>query len=188
MGFGGLWGPTYLQNVKGFSKELASYGISLIFIGWMVGVPLVGMISDFFQKRTKVMLFGIVGCLISICLVIYLNLPVYLCYTLLFLIGIFSSAQLLNFTLSIELSSLRAKATAVAFTNFIVSCGDGFIQPFIGYLLDKNWTGKIQDGVRVYSASSYQLAISTLPIALALALFLLYILNNLLSKNRPKAV
>jgi sugar phosphate permease len=187
-GFGGLWGPTYLQNVKGYSREVASYGISLIFIGWMIGGPLVGMISDFFQKRTNVVFFGILGCLASISLVIYLQLPVMITYTLLFLVGVFSSAQLLNFTLSIEMSSLKAKATAVAFTNFIVSCGDGFIQPFIGYLLDKNWTGKIQDGVRVYSASSYQLSMSTLPVALALALFLLYILNNLLSKKRPKSV
>jgi hypothetical protein len=86
------------------------------------------------------------------------------------------------------MTSLKAKATAAAFTNFLVSCGDALIQPFVGFLLDVKWTGGIKEGVRVYSASSYQFALSVLPIALLLALFLLRILNNRLSKNSTKSL
>lgn len=186
--FAGLWGPTYLENVKGFSKEAASYGMSIFFFGWLFGGPIIGLVSDYFQKRTKVIAAGIIGCLIALCLVLYLQLPVALTYFLLFTIGLFSAAELLNFTLAIEMTSLKAKATAAAFTNFLVSCGDSLIQPFVGFLLDMNWTGNIKEGVRVYSPYSYQVAMSVLPVALILALILLKILNNNLPKNSTKSI
>jgi len=186
--FAGLWGPTYLENVKGFSKEASSYGMSVLFFGWLFGGPLMGLVSDYIQKRTKVIALGIVGCFISLVLVLYFSLPLYLTYFFLFLIGIFSAAELLNFTLAIEMTSMKAKATAAAFTNFIVSCGDALIQPFVGFLLDMNWTGGIKEGVRVYTAHSYKIALSVLPIALLLALFLLSILNIRLSKNSSKSI
>jgi sugar phosphate permease len=186
--FAGLWGPTYLENVKGFSKEASSYGMSILFSGWLIGGPLIGLVSDYVRTRTNVIAFGIVGCFVSLSLVMYLNLSLSLTYLCLFLVGIFSAAELLNFTLAIEMTSLKAKATAAAFTNFLVSCGDALIQPFVGFLLDVKWTGGIKEGVRVYSASSYQFALSVLPIALLLALFLLRILNNRLSKNSTKSL
>jgi sugar phosphate permease len=186
--FAGLWGPTYLENVKGFSKEASSYGMSILFSGWLIGGPLIGLVSDFIQKRTKVIAFGILGCFISLSLVLYLQLPLYLTYICLFLIGLFSAAELLNFTLAIEMTSLKAKATAAAFTNFLVSCGDAVVQPLVGFILDLNWSGGIKEGVRVYNPKSYQIAMSILPIALLLALILLTILNNRLSKNSSKSI
>ena len=186
--FAGLWGPTYLENVKGFSKEASSYGMSILFAGWLIGGPLMGIVSDYYKKRTKIIAYGIIGCFVSLSLILYLQLPLFLTYILLFMIGVFSAAELLNFTLAIEMTSLKAKATAAAFTNFIVSLGDSLIQPFVGFLLDLNWTGGIKDGIRVYSPQSYQIALSVLPIALLLALFLLSILNNRLSKNSIQSI
>lgn len=186
--FAGLWGPTYLENVKGFSKEAASYGMSVLFAGWLVGGPLIGFVSDFFQKRTKIIAYGIVGCFVSLVFILYFPLSISLTYCFLFLVGVFSAAELLNFTLAIEMTSLKAKATAAAFTNFLVSCGDALIQPFVGFLLDLNWTGGIKEGVRVYSPNSYKFALSVLPMALLLALFMLTILNKTLSKNSAKSL
>lgn len=186
--FAGLWGPTYLENVKGFSKETASYSMSVLFAGWLVGGPLIGFISDFIQKRTKVIAYGIIGCFVSFVLILYFPLPIALTQIFLFLMGVFSAAELLNFTLAIEMTSLKAKATAAAFTNCLISCGDALIQPFVGFLLDLNWSGGIKEGVRVYSVNSYKLALSVLPIALLVALFLLTILNKTLSKNSVKSL
>jgi len=186
--FAGLWGPSYLVSVKQFTHESASYGMSMIFAGWLVGGPIMGFMSDYFKKRTQVMTGGIIGCLVALSLVLYLQLPITLVFICLFLVGLFSSAELLNFTLAIEMTSLKAKATAAAFTNFLVSCGDALIQPFIGFLLDWNWDGGIKDGIRVYSPHSYQVALSVLPLALILALFLLTLLNSRLSKNSLKSL
>lgn len=186
--FAGLWGPTYLENVKGFSKETASYSMSVLFAGWLLGGPLIGLISDFFQKRTKVIAYGIIGCFVSFVLILYFPLSIALTQILLFLVGLFSAAELLNFTLAIEMTSLKAKATAAAFTNCLISCGDALIQPFVGFLLDLNWTGSIKEGVRVYSVTSYKWALSVLPMALLVALVLLIILNKTLSKNGLKSL
>jgi sugar phosphate permease len=181
--FAGLWGPTYLQHVKGLSSSASSYGMSILFAGWLVGGPVIGMISDFFQKRTQVIRLGLIGCFVSVCLVLYMPLSILMTYLCLFFIGIFSAAELLNFTLAIEMTSLKAKATAAAFTNFLVSCGDALVQPFVGFLLDLHWEGQIREGIRIYTPQSYKLALSILPLALLLALFFLKILNKKLFKN-----
>lgn len=172
--FAGLWGPSFLQTAYGVNKEVAGYAMSMVFAGWLVGGPMTGFLSDFFGKRKSTIGAGIIGALICLIPVIYIPvLSIYAVYALLFLVGLFSSAELLSFSLAIELNSVKAKATAAAFTNFIISCGDAVVQPLIGFLLDMNWAGVIENGIRVYSVGAYQAALSCLPISLALAGLLL---------------
>lgn len=168
--FAGLWGPSFLQSTHGVTKEVAGYAMSMVFAGWLVGGPVTGFLSDFLGKRKWTIGAGILGALICLVPVIYIpSISIYAIYALLFFVGLFSSAELLSFSLAIELNSLRAKATAAAFTNFIISCGDAIVQPLIGFLLDLNWTGALENGIRSYSISAYQSALSCLPISLALA-------------------
>ncbi len=177
--FGGLWGLSFVQTVYGVSKEVAGYAMSMVFLGWLVGGPLMGLLSDYIGKRTTAIRLGIVGTLLSLVFVIYFPfIHIYLVYGLLFLVGLFSSAELLNFSLAIELNSFKAKATAAAFTNFLISCGDAMVQPFIGYLLDLNWSGELVNGIRAYSAKDYQIALLCLPIALIAAFFMLFFIKE----------
>ena len=176
--FGGLWGISFLETGYHVSREVAGYAVSMIFIGWVVGGPLSGLWSDIIGKRTTVIRIGILGTLISLSLVIYFPVHIYIAYILLFLVGLFSSAELLNFSLAIELNSFRAKATVAAFTNFLISCGDAAVQPFIGFILDKFWDNTMLEQVRVYSVVSYRIALSCLPIGLCLAFILLFFIKE----------
>jgi nitrate reductase gamma subunit len=106
------------------------------------------------------------------------SIPVFAVYVLLFFVGLFSSAELLSFSLAIELNSMRAKATTAAFTNFMISCGDAIVQPLVGFLLDLNWSGALHDGIRVYSTRDYQMALSCLPITLILGFFCLFFVKE----------
>lgn len=122
---------------------------------------------------------GVLGALLCLIPVLYMpSLSIYAVYILLFLVGLFSSAELLSFSLAIELNSAAAKATAAAFTNFIISCGDAIVQPLIGFLLDIHWTGDIENGIRSYSLGAYQTALSCLPISLFLAGLLLFFVKE----------
>lgn len=177
--FAGLWGISFVQAAYGVSKEVAGYAMSMVFAGWLVGGPLVGLFSDMIGKRKTPIRFGIIGALLCLIPVIYFPaIPIFAVYVLLFLVGVFSSAELLNFTLAIELNSPRAKATAAAFTNFIISCGDALVQPLVGFLLDLNWDGTKQDGIPFYKTVDYQIALSCLPIALVLGFLLLFFIKE----------
>jgi len=178
-GFAGLWGLSFVQTAYGVSKEIAGYAMSMVFLGWLVGGPLMGLLSDRMGKRTTAIRIGILGALVCLIPVIYSpGISIYVVYGLLFLVGFFSSAELLNFSLAIELNSMKAKATAAAFTNFIISCGDAVVQPFIGFLLDRNWGGSFEQGVRVYATSDYQIALSCLPLTLLIAFLLLFFMKK----------
>lgn len=173
--FAGLWGLSFVQTAYGVSKEIAGFAMSMVFAGWLVGGPFTGFLSDFMGKRKIPIRIGIIGTLLCLVPVIYFpNIPIYLVYILLFFVGFFSSAELLNFILAIELNSMHAKATAAAFTNCMVSIGDALVQPFVGILLDINWDGTMQNGIRIYRTSDYQIALSCLPIVLVCAFILLY--------------
>lgn len=177
--FGGLWGVSFLQTAYGVSKEIAGYAVSMIFMGWLFGGPLTGLFSDLIGRRTTAIRIGIFGTLLALFPVIYFTkLPIFAIYILLFLVGLFSSAELLSFSLAIEMNSLGAKATAAAFTNFLISCGDAVVQPLVGFLLDFNWTGTTLQGIRTYTAHDFQIALSCLPIALMIAFVMIFFVKE----------
>lgn len=177
--FGGLWGLSYIQVAYGVSKEAAGYAISIIFAGWLIGGPLTGFLSDIIGKRKTAIRIGIIGSLLCLLPVIYFPvMSIYTVYILLFFVGFFSSAELLNFSLAIELSSIYARATAAAFTNFLISCGDAIVQPLVGFLLDNSWSGALDNGLRVYSPIDYQIALSCLPIGLVISFLLLFMIKE----------
>ncbi len=177
--FAGLWGITFIQNAYGVSKEVAGYAMSMVFLGWLFGGPLVGYISDRIGTRKIVIRFAILFTFLALFPIIYFtNMSIILVYFFSFLVGLFSAAELLNFSLAIELNPLMVKATAAAFTNFMVSCGDSIIQPLIGFLLDFRWKGEWIDGIRSYSPEDFQWALSTLPCALLLAFILTFFIRE----------
>lgn len=177
--FGGLWGLSFIQTAYGVSKSVAGYAISMIFVGWLIGGPLMGFVSDFIGKRTTTIRIGIIGALMSLIFVIYFPIfHIYVVYGLLFMLGLFSSAELLNFSLAIELNTFKAKATAAAFTNFIISCGDATSQYIVGFLLDSTWSGKLVEGIRLYGTREYQIALSILPGAMILAFLLMFFIKE----------
>jgi MFS family permease len=177
--FAGLWGLSFVQTAYSVSKEVAGFAMSMVFAGWLVGGPLTGLFSDFLGARKTTIRIGVLGTLFCLIPVIYFpGIPIYAVYVLLFFVGFFSSAELLSFILAIELSNVQAKATAAAFTNFIISIGDALVQPFVGFLLDFNWDGTMQNGIRIYKTGDYQVALSCLPIVLVLAYLLLFFIKE----------
>lgn len=183
---GGLWGVPFLQSAYGVNKHVASFAISMLFIGWLIGGPVVGSLSDRKGKRKPFLGVSIILALLSLIPVIYLtDMPIFLIYILLFFVGFFSSAELLNFTFSTELVDVKYKGSAIAFTNFIVAIGSSFIQPIIGYFLDLSVKSRQALTTFNYSGYDYKLALSILPVMLILALILTFFLKENRQKQTP---
>ncbi len=176
---GGLWGVPFLQAAYGVSKHTASFAMSMLFVGWLVGGPLVGVLSDRMGKRKPLLGLSIIFTLLSLLPIIYLtDMPITIVYGLFFFVGFFSSGELLNFTFSTELVNVKYKGAAIAFTNFIVAVGSSFIQPLIGYFLDMGATTSKSTMVHHYSAFDYKMSFSILPAMLVLAIILSFFLKE----------
>lgn len=176
--FGGLWGIPFLQEAYGYSPHLAAQGASLIFVGFALGAPLFGWISDRMERRKPVMMWGTLAGGISLALVLYFpHLPLYLMCGLLFLFGFCISSFLLCFTLMKESHVPLVAATAIGFMNAFDALFGAFSDPLTGKVLDLFWAGQMVEGARIFPLSAYRWA---------LAILVFYLLMALLSLTKVK--
>jgi MFS family permease len=64
-------------------------------------------------------------------------------------------------------------ATGLGFMNMFNMIGVLFAQPFIGYVLDRFWSGEIDNGVRLYSLHAYHVGLLILPLGILISLIIL---------------
>ena len=175
MVFGGLWGVSFLAEAYQLTESIAAQEVSLIFIGFAVGAPVFGYLSDRLGKRKGVMFWGTLCSLITISAVIYSpGFSLSLLSLLLFLFGFSISSFLLCFTMIREISAPFLAATAIGFMNAFDALFGAFSDPLTGKILDSQWSGTYLYGARVFSVEAYQTAFLTLPIFLVIALISLY--------------
>jgi sugar phosphate permease len=171
--FAELWGNPYLQEAYHFSPQAAAQAISMIFLGWAIGGPVMGWLSDRICQRRLPMSIGSAVAALLLAIVLYVpGVSAKAVYIIFFIFGFFSSAQVIVFAVGREISPLRSAGTAVALTNMFVMIGGVLFQPLIGKVLDMFWSGQMADGIRVYSMGNFQLALSILPFGLLLTVVL----------------
>lgn len=135
--FSEMWGVSYIQHKLGISVEYAAYANSMIFLGWAIGGPIIGALSDYLNERIRLMqLFSII-CFITFILVLYLPYISYsiLC-VLLFVFGVSNSCVGLSYTLATEIVDKKISSTSLAFTNMVSVLLGALFVPIIGWLID----------------------------------------------------
>ncbi len=117
---GAFWGPLYLQT-RGFSKASSAFLISMIWIGLAIGSPLLGKLSDQFQRRKPYLLgAALLGALASLAL-LYLptqNKPLFA--LLFFLLGVASGGQCLSFANVTDNAPEELQGIAVGANNSMI--------------------------------------------------------------------
>ncbi|MCF7852552.1 MAG: MFS transporter [Simkaniaceae bacterium] len=179
LAFGALWGVPFFEVAYGFSTEKAGFATSMIYLGFVIGGPFVGMISDRLKHR-KVMLviLTLLTCIGMIPVIYFPHLPTYAVFLLLLITGIFASGQLLSYIFAIESNPVELKATSVGFVNAMVFVVGSIMQPIIGAFLEIRWSGLLKDGLPVYSIADYQFAFSWFPLLLLLAFILPFFIKE----------
>ncbi len=175
--FAELWGIPYLENTFNFSNTGAASAISMVFVGWAVGGPIYGWISDKIQRRTGPLAFASVFSAICISILLFSQgISDLLVYFLLFMFGFAASGQVLVFAVGKELGQNKLAGSSIAFTNMAVMLGGAILQPLLGQILQ--------------TTHDYQMALISIPVGLlisaVLAKFMLK--ETLKHKEKPFAL
>ena len=176
---GGLWGNPFLRAAYPISLEKASFLLSFIFIGFGVGGPVLGFMSDKLNNRRSIMqLSAGFSCLCLLLLIYCAGLSAWMIGILLFLIGFCTGAFMLAFALAKEMNVAIMMATVVAMINTGSDIFGALTEPLVGKFLDIHWHGQLIHGVRHFSVVNYQEALFILPVYLLLALGVLFFVKE----------
>jgi sugar phosphate permease len=183
--FAALWGKTYIQAIHpDFTPAQASMTSAMIFIGWGLGSPLQGYISDRLNRRMPLLLIGsLFACLLAVLALYNPHLNFYTLCTVFVLFGMFSSSQILTFSVARDLCTASLAGTAIAFINTLAMVPGLVFQSGMGYILDLQRDGRVDAaGDPLYLADDYRNAFIIIPILLGIA----FILNAIGYINEKK--
>jgi MFS family permease len=185
---GALFGITYLTQARSVGYLKASMIVSMLFFGMIVGSPFFGWFSDYLKRRKLPMYLGSVFCLACVSIVLLQeNLNMGFLYFLFFATGFTSASQVLGYPVISESNPVKTTGTALSLAAFIImGLGYGIGLPFIGWLLDLMFKGRVVDGVNFYSYATYQKAFLAIPIGIAISIVMVFLMKETNCKSIAK--
>jgi sugar phosphate permease len=157
MTFTGLWGAPFLKARFGLEPKAAASISSIMIVCWAVGSPIFGGLSDKIGRRKPAYLTGSLICAAGWITMIYASGLSVAAFTVVAAVTSFATGcVVIGFAYGRESVPSRDMGTITATTNIGNMLGNVLLQPGIGMLLDRNWTGALVKGARVYSAEAYQ--------------------------------
>lgn len=165
-------GPAYLQFGRELTAHTAAFATGLIFIGWGVGGPLSGWISDKIGRRKPLMILSaLFGVMLTALFVFYPHIDKNMAYTLFFLFGLTNTGVAIAYAVSTEIHERNVVGTAMAFTNMISIFVGALMQPLVGRLIDLVAESRAYN-VESLLLSDFQYGFRLLPICSIVALIL----------------
>ncbi|MCX7121902.1 MAG: MFS transporter [Gammaproteobacteria bacterium] len=167
---GSTWGGWYLTQTQHLTDINASYVTSMLFIGLVIGSPVIGWISDFISYRKMPMIVGAIASIAVIFAIMYIpNLSFDALLFLFFALGFVISAQILGYPLIAESNPNMLTGTAEGLASVLIMAG-GFLIPVFPALLNRGWNHTMVNGIPQYSLHNYHFAFLIMPVAFAIAL------------------
>ncbi len=153
---GGLWGSLYLTTVNQVTSLQASYIISVLFLGAMIGFPVVGGFSDRIKRRRLPMiLFAVFSLPIMVAIIYCTQLSFWALIGLYFALGFVMGAQTVGYPAISESNAPSITGTAMGFSALLIMGAPMIFEPLYGKLMDKHWDGTIVNGQHIYTAEAY---------------------------------
>ena len=131
-----MWGNTFMEKAGGYTAEDASFATIVLALGWLLGSPIMGILSDRWGSRRLPLMIGSVGGGASMCVLLWPGMLGYggLLFFM-FIAGLFTSTQVICFAASMEVSPKPLRGTATACCNFITMLVAAVLQIWIGWVL-----------------------------------------------------
>jgi MFS family permease len=178
-----IWGVRYLQEAHGFEYGSAVMRSATVPLGWIIGCPLLGLISDRIGRRKPVIAAG--GAVLLVCLawILYGPAAVLPPYALGLVAGIASGAAMIPYTVIKEANPPQMSGTATGVINFLNFTFSALLGPVFGAIL-----AAVSGGASRMSLDHYQTAFEPLLYGVALAIALTFFLRETGSSAEPRTV
>ena len=171
---GAMWGISYLITVNQISELTAATVCTMIFLGTIIGCPLVGIISDIFVSRKLIMKIGAIFSFALILAIIFYPSQNYIVLIIsYFFLGFLSSTQMLSYPIVIESNSKLITSSATSVVSMLTMVGGAISQPLFGYIIHQNTHDSI-----IKITHSYQYAMGILPCAFMGAFIISFIIKD----------
>ena len=170
--FAMVWGVRFLQEAHDVPYSLAVLRSAAIPVGWMIGCPLLGALSDRIGRRKPVILGGAVALLICLGLILFGPAGVFPPFSLALAAGVASGAAMLPYTVIKEANRPDHSGTATGVVNFLNFSLSAVLGPVFGVLLVRLSEGGARE------LGHYQLAFQPLIGGVGLAILLTFLLRE----------
>ena len=160
-------GRAFLQ-LKGFKLSTASYMLTLSWIGYALGNPLVGFISDFMKRRKIVMTGSALLGLASISTILYVDIKPLVCIAF-FTLGMSAGGQSIGFATIGDQFKSQLVAIGFGLNNTVMAAVSGITAPIIGFAVEYR-KGLMEDTLAAYT-SAFSLLVGISLIAVIVSIF-----------------
>lgn len=133
---GAIWGTEYLQ-ARGLSQKIAADIISLAWLGYAFGCPIIGALSDIAKRRKPALLAcSMIGLCASIGISYGALDSVHWAYgVLFFVLGFAASGQNIGFATIVEQVDFGMRATAIGLNNAAILLFGSVTPPLVSYFI-----------------------------------------------------
>lgn len=143
--FATLWGVPFLHLNHHISLIAASTAVSFLFAGWGVGAPIIGLLCARWKRELLLIRLGTLFAT-AVCLLLLMQsvLTAYMIYTLLFLLGFFSSVQTVVWQRFNILWSGKNSGIGIAMSNTVIMLLASISHFLVGWVVDLHLLGSGQ--------------------------------------------
>lgn len=145
-------GRSFLQ-LKGISATDAGYMLTISWFGYAIGCPLLGFLSDIFERRKFILVLCAAIGLLTIPIMLYSSGKFYLQLSF-FMLGVSASGQSVGFATMAEHFKKQFVAVGFGLNNAMITTLSAVLSPAIGLMLDssrKNGTISLDNYIHVFN-------------------------------------
>ena len=165
-GFADLWAMPFFQNVHNLSENNAIFVASLVFMGMMVGGPLLAYIAK--QIGSNIVVIAATGSMtvIVFCIIFFIQgLSISILGGLMFYLGILCCYQVLVFAFISDSVERSCAGIAIAIINCLNMSFGHFFHKIISTTIQCYWDGALNiDGLPVYNYEAYIYGLLVIPV------------------------
>jgi len=168
-----IWGVRFVQEAHGFDYASAVIRSATVPLGWVIGCPLIGLVSDRIGRRKPVIVAGAAVLLVCLVWVLYGRAEILPPYVVGFVAGFPSGVAMLPYTVIKEANATEVSGTATGVVNFLNFTFSALLGPVFGWIM-RSVTGASKQ----MTLEHYQMVFFPLVFGVGLAAALAFLLKE----------